>query len=75
MFADDPLKVHATFHRGHAALSSIRLGAGVVDPRTKGTCPACHDPHGAPLEKIITFPKEGALCIQCHNGEMLRTRQ
>ncbi len=76
LFPDDSLKVCSTCHKEHASLSHP-MGAGVIDPRTKGpiTCLSCHDPHGTQFEKFITFPKERELCIQCHRGEMLRTRQ
>jgi predicted CXXCH cytochrome family protein len=76
LFPDDSLKVCSACHKEHASLSHP-MGAGVKDPRNNETltCLSCHDPHGTQFEKFITFPKERELCIQCHRGEMLRTRQ
>jgi predicted CXXCH cytochrome family protein len=53
------------------------MGAGVKDPRTNETltCLSCHDPHGTQFASFVPFSKERELCIQCHRGEMLRTRQ
>jgi predicted CXXCH cytochrome family protein len=76
LLADDSLKVCGACHKEHASLSHP-MGAGVKDPRTHDTmtCLSCHDPHGTQIDKFVTFPKERELCIQCHRGELLRTRQ
>jgi predicted CXXCH cytochrome family protein len=76
LFSKDSLQTCSTCHQSHAALSHP-MGPGVVDPRDKQplTCLSCHDPHGTQLATFITFPKERELCIQCHRGELLRTRQ
>jgi predicted CXXCH cytochrome family protein len=75
LFADESLKVCGACHKDHASLSHP-MGAGVKDPRSNETltCLSCHDPHGTQIDKFVTFPKERELCIQCHRGEMLRTR-
>lgn len=76
LFADDSLNVCSACHKEHGALSHP-MGAGVTDPRTNApmTCLSCHDPHGTQLASFLTFPRERELCIQCHRGELLRTRQ
>ena len=75
LFPQDSLTLCGACHQEHASLSHP-MGSGVIDPRTKRTldCMSCHDPHGTPLPSFLTFAKERELCIQCHRGEMLRTR-
>jgi predicted CXXCH cytochrome family protein len=76
LFPKDSLQTCSTCHETHASLSHP-MGPGVTDPRTKGslTCLSCHDPHGTQVDNFLTFSKERELCIQCHRGELLRTRQ
>jgi predicted CXXCH cytochrome family protein len=67
--AGEPLKVCASCHASHAGLSHP-MGAGILDPRNQKplTCLSCHDVHGTALPNLLTFPKERALCIQCHKA-------